>query len=181
VRLTGRESEEASVMHFYVYELADPRSGAVFYVGKGSRDRIDHHEGEARRGVHSRKCELIRELQAAGLTPEKRKVAYFMDEQDAYDFETGRIVEIGLANLTNVMPGGQRAWIERQAVVAERERARRAVRDKAKREATRAYLRKWLAMVDSWPNGSTFPNLKNGDELAAQHVAYVRKMLAEHP
>jgi hypothetical protein len=158
---------------FYVYELIDPRTGNVFYVGKGSGDRIDQHEREAARGMRSRKCEVIRAIQSAGLAVEKRHVASFRWEQDAYDFETERIAEIGLVNLTNVLPGGQRAWAEREAVSALRVAARRAEMEIRKREQTQLWLRRWLQMVDTW-HGVTFPNLADGNAKAAELVAFVR-------
>jgi len=94
---------------YYVYELVDPRSGAVFYVGKGSRSRIDQHEKEARKGRQSRKCDAIRAIESSGLSILKRKVAHFADEQGALDHEADLIGEYGLANLTNVALGGGRA------------------------------------------------------------------------
>lgn len=92
---------------FYVYELYDPRTLEVFYVGKGKRGRIDHHETEARKGRQSRKCDRIREIEAAGLSVGKRKVSTHKDEDAAYDAEAALICEYGLANLTNVAAGGR--------------------------------------------------------------------------
>ena len=91
---------------FYVYELIDPRTGAVFYVGKGVRGRIDQHERDARAGVESRKCDVIRAIEADGLRIVKKRVRSFADEQEAYDFEAEHIDTIGLENLTNVVAGG---------------------------------------------------------------------------
>lgn len=51
---------------------------------------------------------------------QKEFLAFFCDEQAAYDHETDVIDEIGLANLTNVLPGGQKAWERRQKERAER-------------------------------------------------------------
>lgn len=93
-------------MRFYVYDLIDPRDGKVFYVGKGTGNRIDQHEREARAGRVSRKCDRIRDIEAEGLSVIKKRVRSFADEQDAFDFEADRIDEIGLHNLTNVAPGG---------------------------------------------------------------------------
>ena len=45
-------------MSYYVYTLAYP-DGTVFYVGKGSGNRIQHHEQEALRGHDCPKCDLI--------------------------------------------------------------------------------------------------------------------------
>lgn len=93
-------------MSYYIYELIDPRDDSVFYVGKGKKGRIDQHEAEAAKGRQSRKCELIREIEAAGLKIRKRKVSHHKDEVEAYDAEIERIGLYGLANLTNVTSGG---------------------------------------------------------------------------
>jgi hypothetical protein len=86
---------------YYVYELADPRDGRTFYVGKGKGARIDAHEKEARKGVSSPKCNKIREIQGAGFAVVRRHVAYFREEKDAYAHEAKRIITYGLKNLTN--------------------------------------------------------------------------------
>lgn len=95
--------------NYYVYELVDPRNGEVFYVGKGCGNRIDAHEREAEKGVSSKKCNKIRKIWASNLAVNKRKVAYFFDESDAYAFEDARIREYGKSNLCNVAPliGGE--------------------------------------------------------------------------
>lgn len=93
-------------MEYYVYELIDPRDLAVFYVGKGRKDRMSHHEMEAKRGVYSRKCKRIRDIWAAGFQVKRAKVARFSDEMEAYAFEARHIASIGLNRLTNVLPGG---------------------------------------------------------------------------
>lgn len=100
---------------FYVYRLIDPRSGSVFYVGKGQKNRIHQHEKDALKavGVCSEKIKRIKDIWAAKCEVQKEFVAYFWDEQDAYDFETDLIEEIGLSNLTNILPGGQKAWARR--------------------------------------------------------------------
>ena len=92
---------------WYVYELIDPRDGFAFYVGKGCGNRIHAHEREAERGrVCSEKINKIKDIWSAGLTVERRHVAFFWDEQDAYDFEAARVAEYSLEALTNIVPGG---------------------------------------------------------------------------
>lgn len=93
-------------MRFYVYELIDPRDDAVFYVGKGQKRRIECHEAEAAKGKHSRKCDRIREIWGAGHSITKHIVSRHSDENEALEAEASRIADIGLANLTNVFPGG---------------------------------------------------------------------------
>ena len=99
---------------WYVYELIDGRSGEVFYVGKGCGARMHDHEKDAANGVRSRKAARICEILAAGSQVEKRQIAFFWDEQAAYDHETDHIEFFGLASLTNVLPGGQKAWERRR-------------------------------------------------------------------
>jgi hypothetical protein len=103
----------SAIWKWYVYELVDPRSNTVFYVGKGTKDRILDHEREAKRGVCSEKTNKINEILASKNEVGKRKVAYFCDEQAAYDHETEVIASYGLDNLTNIMPGGQVAFNRR--------------------------------------------------------------------
>ena len=89
---------------YYVYELIDPRDGKPFYVGKGCGNRIDQHEKEADRGVSSKKCNKIRKIRGAGLNIVKQQIAYFAEEQDAFDFEAERIALYGKKKLCNVAP-----------------------------------------------------------------------------
>lgn len=45
-------------------------------------------------------------------------------------------------------------------------------------EKTKDYLRRWLAMVDSWPNGVTCSGVGDrGDQLAEEIVAEIRKLV----
>ena len=91
---------------YYVYELVDPRNNKVFYVGKGLRGRVDQHEREARKGKQSKKCDLIREIEASGRSIIKRKVSAFQSEVYAFRAEAELIERYRLENLTNVHPGG---------------------------------------------------------------------------
>lgn len=92
---------------WYVYRLVDPRNGKPFYVGKGCSNRIDAHEQEALRGVCHPKCIVIKEIWSENLQIIKEKVAYFWNEQDAYDYEYDLMHEIGFENLTNVVDYAQ--------------------------------------------------------------------------
>lgn len=94
-------------MKFYVYDLIDPRNGEVFYVGKGTGKRAWQHEKDARKGVQSPKCQIIRDILAESLGVEIKIVKKFKDEDDAYRFEADRIAQIGLEKLANEVPGGR--------------------------------------------------------------------------
>ena len=91
---------------FYVYELVDPRDGAVFYVGKGKGKRIEAHEREARARVTHPKHERIREIWAAGLKVSRRIVRHFKTDAAAYRFERKLIAKYGQAALCNIHSGG---------------------------------------------------------------------------
>ncbi len=79
----------------YVYELAYPESmgSAVFYVGKGQCYRITAHEREARKGVKSHKCNIIREIWMHGDEVVKRIIAVFpyYQEREALMYEWAMI------------------------------------------------------------------------------------------
>lgn len=94
---------------WYVYRLVDPRDSQPFYVGKGSGNRIDAHEQEALKWVCHEKCLVINEIWSENLQVIKEKVAYFWDEQAAYDYEHELIQEIGIENLTNIVDYPQSA------------------------------------------------------------------------
>lgn len=85
---------------YYVYTLAYP-DGNVFYVGKGYRYRINQHESDARRGVSSRKCDVIRQIWERGGKILKTKVKEGLTEEEALTEEYQLILQYGAENLTN--------------------------------------------------------------------------------
>lgn len=93
-------------MKYYVYALNDPRDGRTFYVGKGQRNRVDAHEREAAKGVDHPKCDRIRDIWVAGLAVQKSVISQHALEAEAYSAEAALINQIGLHNLTNLIPGG---------------------------------------------------------------------------
>lgn len=86
-------------MRWYVYALAYP-DGRIFYIGKGTGNRILAHEQEARRGVPSRKCDIIRAIWVSGAQVEKIKLAFFDTNEEALAYESSLIFSLdGLANI----------------------------------------------------------------------------------
>lgn len=94
--------------NFFVYILINSLTDTVFYVGKGRHStRMSSHEWQARKGVQSYKCRIIREIWQQGGQVIKQKVAEFADEQDAFIYEWCLITLIyGRENLTNATNGG---------------------------------------------------------------------------
>jgi hypothetical protein len=90
---------------YYVYALAYPDE-RIFYVGKGQGNRIDKHEMEARQGVQSVKCDIIRGIWAEGKEVVKRKLAFFDSENDALRHEISLISSLG--GLSNIASGQKR-------------------------------------------------------------------------
>lgn len=95
--------EVASQLGYYVYVYLDPRTGSVFYVGKGIRNRALSHlsaEGE------SRKLRVIDELRQLGTEPQIEILAHGLkDEETAFRVEAAVIDLLGLDRLTNEVRG----------------------------------------------------------------------------
>lgn len=93
---------------FYVYGLTDPRSGRVFYIGKGKGSRCHSHEKAViRKGSRgSEKDDAISEILKSGNSVKVQYIHTRLSEDEALDLEAMEIESRGLANLTNVMPKG---------------------------------------------------------------------------
>jgi len=97
---------------FYAYELVDPRTSKVFYVGKGSlrfgrKSRFNDHLAKARRGLKGVRYNIIRALLATGRRPTLNIFLEGVDEASAYAAECRRIKYHGLDNLANASQGGE--------------------------------------------------------------------------
>jgi hypothetical protein len=91
---------------YYVYLLIDPTVNEVFYVGKGTGNRIFAHLNAALKGpTASDRLERIRSIQAKGLTVEHILLRHGLTEQEAFEVEAALIDFIGLADLTNLVQG----------------------------------------------------------------------------
>lgn len=92
---------------YYVYVLVDPRDGSIFYVGKGTGQRLLAHGYEAMLksdpGPRSGKVARIREIREAGFEPRIDVVRHGLSEDQALLVEAALIDSV--AGLTNKVAG----------------------------------------------------------------------------
>ena len=99
----------------YVYALRDPRDGEVFYVGKGTGERILQHVAESGKNPMSEKAKLkrIKDIEANGLKVEHLFLRTGMDDNLAFAIEqavidaflANRATSNGVSRLTNLVAG----------------------------------------------------------------------------
>jgi len=75
----------------------------VFYVGKGTKGRIDQHEKEAQKGCDCQKCQVIRRIWEKGFPVKKRIVFETLVESDALTREMELIAKHSGKHLTNII------------------------------------------------------------------------------
>ncbi|MCI0722425.1 MAG: hypothetical protein L0338_26170 [Acidobacteria bacterium] len=91
---------------FYVYTLADPTTGKVFYVGKGTGNRVfSHAEAAIAEPLESDKLSKISHIQANGHSVRHEIIRHGMTEQEAFEVESALIDYIGLDGLSNRVAG----------------------------------------------------------------------------
>lgn len=88
---------------WYVYVLSDPRTDAIFYVGKGSGRRAWCHTATPYSGLRSAKHERIAALERLGTPQVVTVLAHFEYERDALHAERELIAR--LPELTNISQG----------------------------------------------------------------------------
>lgn len=101
-------SGEIALLPYYVYELRDPRDNAVFYVGKGTRDRLDAHHAEE----ENSKAARIASIEQAGLAVQRIIIGRFATEDEALAVESVLIKwTYGFDHLTNLVHGHRHRFI----------------------------------------------------------------------
>ena len=89
-----------SLGEYYVYSLIDPRNRKVFYIGRGTGNRIFEHE--------KLKLKTIAEIQATGLEVEKVIIKCNLTESEAFASEAALINIFNYvenSRLTNIVAG----------------------------------------------------------------------------
>ena len=90
----------------YVYLLADPDTNEIFYVGKGTGNRIFEHLHEANHSANSyEKLDTIRAIQSRGKIVTCFIHRHGLTEKEAYEVEASLIDFIGLRHLSNRVGG----------------------------------------------------------------------------
>lgn len=95
---------------FYVYGLVDPRNRRLFYIGKGTNNRVFEHEKESTSLPNSEKLKLklISEIKESGYEVEKIIINSNLTEQEAFAAEASLINAFNYINdykLTNIVAG----------------------------------------------------------------------------
>lgn len=104
------EKSLLSLGDYYVYGLVDPRNKQIFYIGKGTKNRVFEHEKESLGSSDSEKLKLrtISEIKNAGLEVEKIIINSNLTEEEAFAAEASLINAFNYvsdAELTNIAAG----------------------------------------------------------------------------
>ena len=107
---------EISLLPHYVYELIDPRTNEVFYIGKGSGDRVDAHARTADRDEENAKAARITDIRQSGSDVLGVIIGRFQTEGEAFAVESVLIKWVyGFDNLTNRVHGHRHQLIRPRA------------------------------------------------------------------
>lgn len=104
------EKSLISLGEYYVYGLIDPRTDQIFYIGKGTGNRVFEHEKESMNRPDSDKLKLktISEIKSLGLDVKKIIINSNLTESEAFAAEAALINAFNYVNdveLTNIVAG----------------------------------------------------------------------------
>lgn len=86
----------------YVYLLKDPRNGQIFYIGKGTGNRIFTHINEAiHNPMETDKLKRIRRIRKSGREVQYEILRHGLEEEEALEVEAAIIDYISPSKLTN--------------------------------------------------------------------------------
>ena len=75
----------------YVYALVDPRNNKIFYIGKGTGDRVFQHEIESTTDIENNKLNHIRDIKESKNEVKRYIVLYGLSECEAFAAESALI------------------------------------------------------------------------------------------
>lgn len=91
---------------YYVYILKDPRNGEVFYIGKGTNNRVfSHAEDSLDENIANARLDCIRAIHADGQRVYITIHRHGLTEKEAFEVESALIDFVGLPNLSNLVAG----------------------------------------------------------------------------
>lgn len=104
------EKSLLSLGDFYVYGLIDPRTKKLFYIGKGTGNRVFEHEKESLGNPDSEKLKLkaIADIKSCGLEVKKIIINSGLTESEAFAAEAALINAFNYIEdieLTNIVAG----------------------------------------------------------------------------
>ena len=104
------EKSLISLGDYYVYGLIDPRSKQIFYIGKGTKNRVFNHEKESLSSSDSEKLKLktIADIKEDWFEVEKIIINSNLSEEEAFAAEASLINAFNYVNnvgLTNIVAG----------------------------------------------------------------------------
>jgi len=104
------EKSLLSLSDYYVYGLIDPRTNQIFYIGKGTGNRVFEHEKESLNSPNSDKLKLktISEINSLGLNVRKIIINNNLTEGEAFAAEAALINAFNYVSdvgLTNIVAG----------------------------------------------------------------------------
>ena len=104
------EKSLLSLGDYYVYGLIDPRTNQIFYIGKGTGNRVFEHEKESINSPGSEKTKLktISEIKSLGLSVKKIIINSNLTESEAFAAEAALINAFNYVSdvgLTNIVAG----------------------------------------------------------------------------
>lgn len=88
-----KKSLDEKSKEFYVYALVDPRDNQIFYIGKGTKNRVFNHVDKAIDNIDKKtaKLDLIREIKKSGNEVLQYIIRSSLSEKEALFLESALI------------------------------------------------------------------------------------------
>jgi len=118
----GHKFKNVPPSGYYVYLLANPDTGKIFYVGKGTKKRMSKHVSDAEKGIIDNvgKFSAIREILKIGKKPSEFVFGVSENEKKMFSLENKLIRSFRSFGLENIAAGfkdNQRIEIEKCKII----------------------------------------------------------------